>query len=204
MRNFLFSFAVLSGIALSTQAHASPGFSFVCFDREMTATIDFDEAWQTAYMKNNWGEFELKPSEGQGGPEGSFAFEDSTYAFNGVAPEGQITRGGTVVARCYQSRQSIKDIALYTAETNGKWSKYNAKGKGFQTVRSTPSVFGEKLTSLDQDAPVTILENTDQFLDGFFWFKIEYAEGQQGYIWGALLCTNDDNSELNATLRRCY
>ncbi|MEM8542251.1 MAG: SH3 domain-containing protein, partial [Pseudomonadota bacterium] len=71
------------------------------------------------------------------------------------------------------------------------------------TVRSSPSIFGEKLSSLSQGEPVIILENTDEFLDGFFWFKIEFGESEQGYMWGALLCTDADEPELNATLRRC-
>lgn len=187
----------------ASAASASPGFSFVCFDRETSATIDFDLAWDTAYLDIDQEELELKAIEGQTGPDGFFAFEHAKYRFNGVVPEGQLTRGDQVIARCYQSRDSIKNIALYNTEANGRWSKYDARGEGFQTVRSSPSVFGEKLSSLNQGEPVIILENTDEFLDGFFWFKIEFGEGEQGYMWGALLCTDADEPELNATMRRC-
>lgn len=202
MRNIQLFF-VLSIICFAGTANASPGFSFVCFDRQTTATIDFDLEWQTAYMSINGQQIELAAIEGQNGPDGFFDFEGQSYRFNGVAPEGQISQNGELVARCYQSRQSIKDIALYNTEANGKWSKYSVFGEGFQTVRSMPSVFGEKIGSLAQGEPVLILENTDEFLDGYFWFKIKYGEGEQGYMWGALLCTNADNPELNATLRRC-
>ena len=195
---FLFIFISATGAA-----HASPGYSFVCFNKEITATIDLDLAWQTAYLSINQQEVELTANDAQSGPDGFFNFGSNNYRFSGVAPEGQIMRGDKVIARCYQSRESIKNIALYNTDANGKWSKYNARGQGFQTVRSSPSVFGEKLDSLNQGEPVTILENTDQFLDGFFWFKIEYGKRQQGYMWGALLCTNADNPELNSILRRC-
>lgn len=190
-------------VSFSSTAGASPGFSFVCFDKETSATIDFDLEWATAYLSINEQEFALAANEGQSGPEGYFDFASAGYRFNGVAPEGQITRDGQVVARCYQSRESIKNIALYNTEANGKWSRYDARGEGFQTVRSMPSVLGDKIASLDQGEPVIIVENTDEFLDGFFWFKIEFGEGEQGYMWGALLCTNVDNPELNTTLRRC-
>jgi hypothetical protein len=183
-------------------AWASPAPEYVCFDRAFSAMIGFDEGWSAVYMTNNWGEFELQASEGQGGPDNSFSFENATYSFTGIAPEGQIKTGETVFANCYQTGESIKAIALYgNPENRGIWSKYQARGQGFQTVRSTPSVLGEKIAALPQGEPVIILENTGAFLDGFFWFKIEFSEGEQVYIWGALLCTDTDDPELKATVR---
>jgi len=192
---------IVTGTALP--AAASPGVSFACFDREFSARIDLAEDWLSARMVNNWGTFDLAASEGQGGPDNSFSFEDSTYIFRGIAPEGRIMRGDVVVAQCWQTARSQKAIALYGGDASGRWSSYEAAGQGFQTVRATPSVFGEKLASLDAGSAVTILENTDQFLDGYFWFRIRYGDGLFGYIWGALLCTNANEPELNAVVRSC-
>lgn len=204
MRTGLIAVTTLLAISLTSGAAlASPGVNLVCHDREFSAKIGFDIDWSSAFMENSFGTFELKAPPGQGGPANTFNFEDDTYRLSGILPEGQITRGDVVVARCWQTADSIRAIALYGKEGPSRWDRYEAAGQGFQTVRAIPSVNGERLVSLNAVAPVTILENTDQFLDGYFWFKIEYAPGQQGYIWGALLCTDADNAELQATVRRC-
>jgi hypothetical protein len=185
-------------------ALASPAPEYACYDREFSARIYFDEGWSTALMKNNWGEFELNETGGQGGPEGAFSFSDATYSFEGIAPEGVVKTGETVLGRCFQTAESIKEMALYgSPENRGRWSTYDVMGEGFQTVRAAPSVLSDKIDTLEAGEPVRILENTDQFLDGYFWFKIEYFEGSTGYIWGALLCSDTDDPELNQTVRRC-
>ncbi|MEM8541618.1 MAG: hypothetical protein AAGF25_11755, partial [Pseudomonadota bacterium] len=73
-------------------AKASPGFSFVCFDRETTATIDFDLAWETAYLDIDQEELELTAIEGQSDSDGFFAYDNGKYRFSGAVPEGQLLR----------------------------------------------------------------------------------------------------------------
>lgn len=192
----------LAGAAFAaTTAQASPGFDFVCFRDGFEASIGLDISWENAYVTIGAEELML-PGSGDY-QTGSFEFSGDTFAFRGFLPEGTLFRNNEVAAHCYQSRDSIKNMALYDTETNGRWSSYDAPGQGFQTVRSSPSMVGEKRASLPSATPVKILENTDEFLDGFFWFKIEYDGGKQGYMWGALLCTDADDPELRTTLRRC-
>lgn len=196
------AFAVLAGMA-ATKAHASPGFDFVCFDREIVASVGLDLEWENAYLKID-GEETVLPATGQGDSmRDSFAFAGNGLSFQGFVPEGQLTLADGRTARCYQSRDSIKTMALYGSDNNFQWSAYDARGTGNGNVRAAPSVFSEKIGSLGDGEPVIIKQNTDEFLDGFFWFQIEFGEGETGYVWGALLCTDADEPELNTTVRSC-
>jgi hypothetical protein len=192
--------ALVFAILFPVTALASPVPEFVCFDREFMARIGFTEDWSEVYMTNNWGDFTLAAAETGNG----LRFEDGTYRLSGSGTEATVFTGETVLARCHQTAESIKAMALYgNPENRGRWSRYEIMGRGWQTVRAAPSVLSEKIDTLSENEPVLILENTDQFLDGYYWFKIEYSEGLQGYIWGALLCSDTDDPELSQTVRRC-
>ena len=195
--------AVLSVSVLAPDtARASPGFDFKCYQGPFEAEIGLDIGWENAFVTIGVEEMTLK-SAGKGG-QNSFHFAGDTFSFVGAPPEGQLKRDGETVSQCFQTRDSVKTLALYGSDNRpGEWSSYNVMGEGFQSVRAAPSVLSKKIDTIPHGEPVVILENTDEFLDGFFWFKIEYSEGLQGYMWGALLCTDADNPELNATLRRC-
>ncbi|WP_375565443.1 SH3 domain-containing protein [Oceaniradius stylonematis] len=194
------AFAVLAGMAVS-KAHASPGFDFVCFDRDIVASVGLDLEWANAYLKID-GEETVLPATGQRSGN-SFAFAGNGLSFQGFVPEGQLTLADGRTARCHQTRNSIKTMALYGSDNNFRWSAHDARGTASGNVRAAPSVFAEKVASLGDGEPVIIKRNTDEFLDGFFWFQIEFGEGETGYIWGALLCTDADEPELNTTVRRC-
>jgi len=195
------AFAILAGVA-APKAHASPGFDFVCYDRDIVASVGLDLEWANAYLKIGGGEEITLPATGQGDGN-SFAFASDGLSFQGFVPEGQLTLTDGRTARCYQARESIKTMALYGTEGGFEWSAYDALGSGSGNVRAAPSVFAGKIASLGDGEPVIIKQNTDEFLDGFFWFRIEFGEGETGYIWGALLCTDADEPELNTTVRRC-
>ena len=194
---------LVAGLSISSSAHASPGYDFTCFNRAFSATISLDISWQSAYLTENGTEHELPVNGSPNRDVGSFSFANDSFRFDGFLPEATLFKNDEVAARCFQKADSLKTLALYGKEGRFDWDSYNAVGNAFQNVRAAPSVFADKVHSFVDQESVTILANTDQFLDGFFWFKIEYGEGEQGYIWGALLCTNEDNSELNVTLRKC-
>ncbi|MCR9122796.1 MAG: SH3 domain-containing protein [Phyllobacteriaceae bacterium] len=204
IRQFLAALAltIAAGLAVP-KAHASPGFDFVCFDRAIVASIGLDLEWENAYLTID-GEETVLPATGQGDSmRDSFAFAGDGYSFQGFVPEGQLSLADGRTAQCYQARDSIKTMALYGSDNNFQWSAYDARGTGSGNVRAAPSVFAEKVASLGDGEPVIIKRNTDEFLDGFFWFQIEFGEGETGYVWGALLCTDADEPELNTTVRRC-
>ncbi|MEL6920806.1 MAG: SH3 domain-containing protein [Pseudomonadota bacterium] len=181
-------------------AHASPGVELVCYDRDFTATVGFEDDWSQAYVDT--------PTDGQiivsaasDGPNG-FEFSADNWRLNGLLPEATLfTPYGT--ARCYQTKENIKTLTFYGEELPYAWNAYAADATGSGNVRATPSVFSEKVGSLGDGEPVVILQNTDVFQDGFFWFKIEYGERERGYIWGALLCSDDEDGQIRSTVRRC-
>ena len=194
--------AVLAGIA-ATNAHASPGFDFVCYDRDIVASVGLDLEWANAYVEIG-GEEIVLPAAGQGNANrDAFAFSGDGLSFQGFPPEGQLALADRRTVRCYQTRDSIKTMALYGSDNNFEWSVYDARGSASGNARAAPSIFAEKVASLGDGEPVIIRQNTDEFMDGFFWFQIEFSEGETGYIWGALLCTDADMPELNTTVRRC-
>lgn len=200
------SIAVLGAvIALAPKlAIASPGFDFVCFDRQITASIGFDLTWDTAYVSIGGEEITLSATGDRNFSDNSFEFAGQGFSFRGFAPEGQLSLPDGRSAQCHQARDSIKTLALYGSPDNrGRWSDYDARGTASGNVRRAPTVFSEQLANLGDGEPVIIKQNTDQFLDGFFWFQIEFGEGETGYVWGALLCTDHDDAELSATVRRC-
>lgn len=55
-------------------------------------------------------------------------------------------------------------------------------------VRSGPGQSYAKVGSLQEGDPVTLVEKTEVFENGFPWFKITYSGGGSGYQWGGILC----------------
>lgn len=189
--------------ALTPAAKASPGYDFICFNQGLTATIGFDLEWSTAYLDMDNREIALQATDENRSGD-AFGFAKDGYVFRGFVPEGQLTTPDGTTARCHQTRDSLKALALYGgSEGQNDWSTYDAPGKGSANVRATPSLQSKKIANLGTGQPVTILTNADEFLDGFFWFKIALRDGRIGYIWGALLCSDADNPELNTVVRRC-
>ena len=202
---FIATAASLLAIGAATApALASPSAQFVCYgtNDDYSARINFDEEWTTAFVEDNNGTFELRADPGVGGPQGAFSFTDGNVTFRGLGVEGDMSGGKLGQVQCWQTGDSQKAIALYGG-TSPNWSHYNAPGEGFQTVRAGPDLSARKLASLPAGSPVTIIENTDKFYKGYYWYRITYDGGKQGYIWGALLCSDANNPELNHMVRRC-
>ena len=199
--NRLFAAALLLFAAAGT-ALASPSVEFTCNGPGYSARINFDEEWSTAFVEDGNGSFEMRAIPADGGQQGSFAFGDGAATLRGLGVEATLTTPADSQVQCWQTGDSQKAIALY-GSGSPDWSPYNAPGRAWQTVRAGPSTDAAKIASLPDNSPVTILENTDRFHAGYWWFRIRYDGGKEGYIWGALLCSNADNPELNQVVRRC-
>ena len=191
--------ATTSIVFAVSPAQASPGVDFVCFGQEIVASGGLDLEQENAYLTIDGEEHVLPVTSGAGSPFATYRKDAMTLNF--FAPEGDLAIGG-FRARCHQTADSIRARALYGKERM-QWDDYDAVGKAFQTIRAAPSVLSEKVTSFNTQEEVRILANTNQFMDGFFWFRIGFGDAERGYIWGALLCYNGDEPELQATLRRC-
>lgn len=58
-------------------------------------------------------------------------------------------------------------------------------------VRSGPGTGHKRLASLNEGETVTLLQRTNQRMNGYPWFKIAYRDGTVGYKWGGILCTKE-------------
>ncbi|MGQ0674303.1 MAG: SH3 domain-containing protein, partial [Hyphomicrobium sp.] len=56
-------------------------------------------------------------------------------------------------------------------------------------VRAGPGQGFRKVASLNEGEPVTLLERSQVFENGFAWFKIAYRGGRTGFKWGGILCS---------------
>jgi hypothetical protein len=63
-----------------------------------------------------------------------------------------------------------------------------AAGSWGGIVRNGPGQSYAKVGSLQEGDPVTLVEKTEVFENGFPWFKITYSGGGSGYQWGGILC----------------
>ncbi|EDQ33081.1 Bacterial SH3 domain protein [Hoeflea phototrophica DFL-43] len=55
-------------------------------------------------------------------------------------------------------------------------------------VRSGPTMESQRLDSLSEGEPITLLQNTGVDMGGYPWFQIRYRDGRGGYQWGGIIC----------------
>ena len=194
--------AALLLFAAAGNALASPGVEFTCNGPGYSARIAFDEEWSTALVEDGNNSFEMRAIPAAGGDENAFAFSNGAATLRGLGVDATLTTPSGSQVQCWQTGDSQKAIALYGSDSPD-WSPYNAHGRASQTVRAGPSTDAAKLASLPENSPVTILENTDRFHAGYWWFRIRYDGSKEGYIWGALLCSDADIPQLNQVVRKC-
>ncbi len=197
---------VLSGLAMSTlaavtAAQANPQTDLVCFNRDTSMSVRIDAGASTAFLRLDGAQYALAKSPDSGA---LFRYSGRGFELAGALPEAQLRSNGAFFASCHETIDSVRARAL-AGKTGFGWSDYAAKGRASQTVRAAPSPLSDRIASLPSGSPVTILENTGQFLDGFFWFRIRYDRTKTGYVWGALLCaeTPEESKELAETVRKC-
>jgi membrane-bound inhibitor of C-type lysozyme len=58
-------------------------------------------------------------------------------------------------------------------------------------VRSGPGMEFDRVTSLREGDPVTLLTNTGETMNGYDWFMIMLPNGDIGYQWGGSLCSDE-------------
>ena len=80
-----------------------------------------------------------------------------------------------------------------SAETSGEGEGYVSSMGNFAlggNVRSGPGIQNEKIDSLAYGEPIAIVSRTDVQFEDYEWFEIEYGEGQVGFMWGGIMCSN--------------
>lgn len=68
-------------------------------------------------------------------------------------------------------------------------------------LRSGPSIAAADVGSLPEGAPITILRRSPESFNGYDWFYIETASGQQAYQWGGVICGYGE--EIPGAYRTC-
>jgi hypothetical protein len=186
----------------SALAMASPSVDFVCPNAPDVKSVSFSDGWEMALVDLGSGTVELAAAP-DSERDGVFSFSGAGMSFQGMMPEGGFMRDGQPTAQCHQTEDSLTAIALHGSDPTAGWPKHRAAAQGSANIRAKPDTASKRVASLAMGSNVTILQNAGVFREGFFWFEIEYAPGKTGFMWGALLCTNDEAPDLQATLRRC-
>lgn len=57
-------------------------------------------------------------------------------------------------------------------------------------VRSGAGTQHARVGSLSYGDPVALKSRTGEMMNGYEWFEIEFGEGQTGYMWGGIMCSN--------------
>lgn len=57
-------------------------------------------------------------------------------------------------------------------------------------VRAGPGMEFDQIASLREGDAMTLLNNTGVAMNGYDWFFIRLPDGQEGYQWGGLLCSD--------------
>lgn len=55
-------------------------------------------------------------------------------------------------------------------------------------LRAGPGTQFQDVGSLAEGAPITILEDTGVYFNGYSWFRVQTQTGQQAYQWGGIMC----------------
>ena len=120
-----------------------------------------------------------------------FNYKSKDVQFAGVEDKAfLIDNGSQSVVQCQlqASVQSSKTLNLAGYALGGK-------------VRSGPGVNFPQTGSVREKEVVTLLENSGVTMDGYDWFKIKRSNGEVGYQWGGILCS--DNKSIKGIFEQC-
>jgi hypothetical protein len=87
----------------------------------------------------------------------------------------------------------VTSTSSNSAETSGEIEGNVSSTGNFAlggNVRSGPGIQNEKIDSLAYGEPIAIVSRTDVQYEGYEWYEIEYGEGQSGFMWGGIMCSN--------------
>ncbi len=68
-------------------------------------------------------------------------------------------------------------------------------------MRSGPGTNYDKVASLPEGTPLTILSDSGVRFDGYNWFEVVLDNGARGFQWGGIMCSNGDR--LNGLYSAC-
>lgn len=68
-------------------------------------------------------------------------------------------------------------------------------------IRSGPSMDYDRVGTVAEGTPLTLLANTGQSMNGYDWFQVRLPNGLVGYQWGGIIC--GEVMEIPGTFRTC-
>ncbi|MDN3646346.1 MliC family protein [Pontixanthobacter aestiaquae] len=109
------------------------------------------------------------------GPEGILETEagSTTCRFAGEEAPDEMSGSGDEETDAYAESQSLEAPAT-------SWGGI---------VRAGPGMEFDRVTSLREGDPVTLLVDTGEEMNGYRWFMIRLSDGTEAYQWGGILCT---------------
>jgi hypothetical protein len=197
----------LGVLALATPLMFSPAFAsfddqFVCDaigDGAYTITISSKDPSQASILYQLDIDapqgVALEPTELIAAPTGSgFRYVSEEFDFRGKGTEATLTEGGAVVDCRFLGEPVMEEEGsgnLPDLSNDMAWPPLNAMGFSLGgKVRSAPSMEAPQTDSLQFKEPVVLIQNTGVEMNGYYWFKISYGEGEEGYQWGGIMCSD--------------
>lgn len=183
--------AVAIAAGVSAPAQAAPGGEFVCEamgSRQFTVTISADDTDMAMVQSASLDE------DGQTGPVTStpmrqipsgsgIRYAGLGFIFHAKANEGFLdTDSGTVMCS-----DPAGEADEYAEEHSLEAAAYSWGG----IVRAGPGMDYDRVASLREGDPVTLLNNAGEMMNGYDWFFIRLPDGTEAYQWGGILCSTD-------------
>ena len=101
------------------------------------------------------------------------------------------TRANESVNCVFHGEQAREDNTSTTTGQTKEWPVINARGFSLGgKVRSGPGLNHQQIGSIRGKTPITIVQNTGVMMNGYYWFKIHERNGDSGYQWGGIICSD--------------
>jgi len=107
--------------------------------------------------------------------------------------------GETVKCRLGQQR-----VAHRNTGSNQKVDLSVLNARGFSLggkVRAGPGIEHQKIGSIRGKTSIVIVKNTGVKMDGYYWFQIREKNGDGGYQWGGIICS--DTHQVVGVYKTC-
>jgi hypothetical protein len=163
-----------AGQSLGGTLRAGPGTSFARIG-SLPAGMPLTILRRSPEMMNGYGWFEIRAASGLTG-----------YQWGGImCSEGRELRG--VLNVCDERRQ---EPGRDDRPRGPRGDAINAAGQSLGGVlRAGPGMDYARTGSLREGTPLTIIRRTRQYMNGYDWFEVRTSDGQPGYHWGGIMCS---------------
>lgn len=110
----------------------------------------------------------------------------------------------SIAVQCYRNDRLASPYSGTVAQKSSKTNLHPAgqKGKALGgNMRTGPGTKYAKKASVGAGTNLTIIGNSGVRLDGYDWFEVQLNNGNRGFIWGGILCS--EGQRLDGILYAC-